>query len=149
MYSVNEEALPVGEFGFLNTMKNTHYLPNEGPPYLNVVMPINCSLPRADASDACVLDKPDYERILVHAEGDRLGLKLHIDEVNDNGNITVSLLSQSDGETTGGGAAAPPPASGDDGGCAVSNADDERWSAGAALLMALLFGGWLRRRRTQ
>jgi hypothetical protein len=156
MNSVNEEALPIGEFGWLNPSKGALFLPNEGPPYLNIAVPINCSLARIEDFDACVLARVGQERILVHNSGDRLGLKLRIDEVNANGNITVSLVLPSTEETTGGGAAAGAAPTEDDGGCAVSSrvgsgavssSASERGSFASAALMLLLFGGWLRRRR--
>lgn len=101
-YSVDEDELPFGPLGFLDFEKNDLYLPNLEPPYLNVNLPVGCTLYQADAADACVLQREGQARDLVHASGAATGFSLRVGATSADGTVRVTLA----------GPPAPPPDAG-------------------------------------
>ncbi len=69
IYSVDEDALPEGETGFLDISFNGAdiYLPNDSSPYLNISMPLGCSTTGNRAAEPCVLGTRGSTRDLIHS----------------------------------------------------------------------------------
>jgi MYXO-CTERM domain-containing protein len=92
IYSVDEGFLPITETGFLDLSNpKILYLPNKHAPYLNVNMPLYCSL-RANGPKACSASSKGTVRKLTHASGQDDGLALQIDSVAADGKISISII---------------------------------------------------------
>jgi hypothetical protein len=109
VYSIDEDRFPTGPFGFLDTANRSLYLPNAGPPYLDVSLPVNCALALA-GEGGCVLAGAGVERDLVHASGEPTGVHLKLGATNPDGTIHLSIDAPPlpPGADTGGGCAIAP-----------------------------------------
>lgn len=90
VYSVDEDELPRGTFGFLDVANQALNLPNKDAPYLNVNLPVNCDF-TANLESSCMLSQAGLSRQLVHASGTSLGFELRIGATASDGAVTVTL----------------------------------------------------------
>jgi len=104
--SVNEAALPNGPIGFLDLDDPAGiYIANRTAPYLNVNLPLDCSLSSTDET-GCSMNTVGAKRDLIHAAGDDLGFSVRITDIADDGTITLKISNSADGgcSSSGGGA---------------------------------------------
>ena len=132
MYSVDEERLPRGPLGFLDLGAQDLYDPNRGPPYLNVNLPVGCSLFSATAQNRCALGA-GAERELVHASGERTGFTIVVGASQPDGTARVELRGPPAPTPDAGPGAVNDPSSG---GCATGGGGGSPWLA--LLILALL-----------
>jgi MYXO-CTERM domain-containing protein len=90
VYSVDEERLPRGPLGFLDLDAQDLYYPNRGPPYLNVNLPVGCTLFSAGDANRCALSA-GAERELVHASGERTGFTLLVGASQPDGTVRLTF----------------------------------------------------------
>lgn len=78
VYSVDEDTLPTEPLGFLNAETSALYLPNAEAPYLNVALPVGCSILKGSATTPCAVNTIGAQRVLSHESGTETGYTLHI-----------------------------------------------------------------------
>jgi len=156
VYGIDEDKLPFGSFGFLDFEAQDLYLPNSQAPYLDVNLPVGCSLLDARADNACVVAGPGAVRELRDQAGAPTGYTLRLGAAEADGTVQVTFegpplppdaaapapdaaMSGAGGGGAGGSPAVAPPVS-QAGGCATGGGD----AIPALLLGAVL----LFRRRT-
>jgi imidazolonepropionase-like amidohydrolase len=123
VYSVDEDRLPNGPLGFLDLGAQNLYYPNRGPPYLNVNLPVGCSLTATGGTNRCAVGAGE-SRELVHASGERTGFTMTVGASQPDGTVRVTLRGRPavvpDAGTGAPDAGMPPGmAAGEGGGCSV------------------------------
>lgn len=90
VYSIDESTLPTTQLGFLARGNSGLYLPNAEAPYLQVTLPVACTIGTAAARGTCAL-APGEERRLVHASGADTNLAIRASTPAADGTVRVDF----------------------------------------------------------
>jgi len=93
VYTVDEDTLPQTPLGFVDIFAGVLYLPNQAPPYLNVNLPVGCSVGTSLAPGTCALAAENEERVLVHASGAATGFGIRRGATQADGTITLTVFA--------------------------------------------------------
>lgn len=121
VYSIDEDRLPSGPLGFLDLAAQNLYFPNSGAgPYLNVNLPVGCSLFRPTDANRCALGE-GATRKLIHASGEDSGFTLTVGASQADGTVHISLQTAADDNDNDN------DGDKDGGGCVVGHQRDGAW----------------------